>query len=106
MAFCIFLNFVLIVVIVTIMFGVGMLGGIPAWYRNIRENRSNCIDMKYASDAGKWDLEKGTPKKTLDRHMWNFARITQGHDPEFNQNLQTKTAECAQVVKKPGEVPK
>jgi hypothetical protein len=97
MAFCTLLNFMLIFVIVTIMFGVGMIGGIPAWYRNIRENRSTCIDMKYASDADKWDPEKGTPRKMLDRHMWNLARTVQGDDPQFRQNLQTKTAECAQV---------
>jgi hypothetical protein len=53
--------------------------------------------MKYASDADKWDPEKGTPRKMLDRHMWNLARTVQGDDPQFRQNLQTKTAECAQV---------
>jgi len=95
MGLCTFLNMVLIVVIATFIFGIGMMGGLPSWYRNIREGRSNCTDMQYANDATKWDFEKGVPVKPLDTHVWNLAQSVQGDVVRFKQNLQTKHTECA-----------
>lgn len=95
MILCTFMNIVLIIVIATIMFGAGMFGGIPAWYRNIREGRSNCVDMKYANDVNKWDTKQGMPQHYPDKHLWNLAQTVQGDDSNFKQKLQTKMVECA-----------
>lgn len=94
MTLCTVLNLVLIATIVMIMFGIGMLGGIPRWYRDIREGNSTCDDMKYANDAKQWDVAKIRPKKKLDRYIWDLAQTVQGDDPAFIINLNAKIAEC------------
>jgi hypothetical protein len=94
MVLCTFINLVLIVVIATFVFGIGMVGGLPSWYRNIRQGRSNCTDVQYANDATKWDSEKGGPVKPLDTQLWNLAQSVQGDVASFKQNLQTKQTEC------------
>lgn len=95
MVFSEFLNIVLIVSLVLIVFGLGFMGGLPAWYKNIRENRSNCEDIKYANDASKWHPQKGEPKKNLDKRIWDLTKTLQGNDPRFSTNLAAKAAECA-----------
>lgn len=94
MVLCAFLNIILLAVIITLIFGLGMLGGIPTWYKNIRENRINCDDIKYANDASKWNVQKEEPKDDMSKRAWNFAKYIQGNDPRFKQNIQTKATQC------------
>jgi len=94
MVFAALLNIILIGVLVTILFGLGFMGGIPAWYKNIRENRANCDDVQYANDSSKWNPDKQEPKNDLDKYQWTIARTFQGKDPRFETNLEIKAEEC------------
>jgi hypothetical protein len=95
MVFCALTNLILLTVLVGLLFGLGYLGGLPAWYRNMRDNRANCEDLEYARDPNKWNAPKNEPKKDLDKRIWNFARSLQGNDSRFQTNLASKTIECA-----------
>jgi hypothetical protein len=85
----------LILVIFVILYGLGFVGGIPAWYRNIRTNRGNCEDVKYAKDTNKWNDQIGEPKPKFDKHSWDLAQYVQGDDPRFRTHLSAKSTECS-----------
>ena len=94
MVFCALTNLILLTVLAALLFGLGYLGGLPAWYRNVRENRANCDDLEYARDPKKWDAPKSEPKTNLDKRVWGCARSMQGRDQRFRTNLSSKTLEC------------
>ena len=91
---CALISFVLFTALAVLLYGLGFFGGVPMWYKNVRQKRANCDDLAFAKDSAKWDPSKGEPKKTFDKASWDLTMYVQGHDDRFKEHLETKSAEC------------
>lgn len=88
------ISLVLFTALMVLLFGLGFFGGVPMWYKNIRQKRANCDDLAFAKDSTKWDQSKGKPKQTLDKAFWDLTMYVQGHDDRFTEYLAEKSSEC------------
>ena len=59
---CTLISIMLFLSLTVLLFGLGFFGGVPTWYKNVRQNRANCDDLAYSKDSTKWDSSKGEPK--------------------------------------------
>jgi hypothetical protein len=91
---CTLISLFLFTMLMVLLYGLGFFGGVPMWYKNIRQKRANCEDLAFAKDSTKWDQTKGEPKKTLDKASWDLTMYVQGHDERFTDNLAIKSSEC------------
>lgn len=90
---CTLVNVLLIFVILGFIFGLGYIGGIPKWYKDVRTNRMNCVDVKRTQDPTFWN--NGVPVNAMDKAAWDMTIHLQGHDPQFQTNLDAKLKECS-----------
>jgi len=86
------MNVLLTFVILGFVFALGYLGGIPKWYKDVRMNRMNCVDVKKTKDPIFWN--NGAPVNAMDKVAWDMTMQIQGYDPQFQTNLDTKLVEC------------
>ena len=91
---CTLISVLLFTMLMVLLFGLGFFGGVPLWYKNIRQKRANCEDLGFSKDSSKWDNAKGEPKQKLDKALWNLTMYVQGPDERFTENLAAKSAEC------------
>lgn len=91
---CSFISLLLFTMLMVLLYGLGFFGGVPMWYKNVRQKRANCEDIAFAKDSTKWNNEKGEPKQPFDKASWDLTMYVQGNDDRFTENLTTKSSEC------------
>lgn len=82
----------LLLILLVLVFGLGFLGGLPKWYRDVRENRLNC------TDAQKDYLDEGKKLSLIPKTMMHLTRYVQGDtDDSFREKIGRKRNECLKV---------
>jgi hypothetical protein len=90
---CSLVNVLLTFVVLGFIFALGYIGGIPKWYKDVRTNRMNCVDVTKTKDPVFW--QNGAPVTPIDKAAWDMTMYIQGHDPQFQINLDAKLKECS-----------